>query len=59
VALNTAEEKLLKYAQEFGLTPASRTKVTMGGSAQMALFPDQSDPMAAFTRAAANAQART
>lgn len=60
VALNKAEEKLLKYAQEFGLTPSSRTKVTMGGSAQMALsFPDQADPMAAFTRAAANASPRT
>jgi P27 family predicted phage terminase small subunit len=59
VALNKAEEKLLRYAQEFGLTPASRTKVTMGGSAQMALFPDQTDPMAAFTRAAANATGRT
>lgn len=59
VALNKAEEKLLKYAQEFGLTPASRTKVTMGGNAQMALtFPDQADPMAAYTRAAANASAR-
>jgi P27 family predicted phage terminase small subunit len=59
VALNKAEEKLLKYAQEFGLTPASRTKVTMGGSAQMALFPDQADPMATYTRAAANATGRT
>lgn len=59
VALNKAEEKLLKYAQEFGLTPASRTKVTMGGSAQMALFPDQADPMATYTRAAANVTGRT
>jgi phage terminase small subunit len=55
VALNKAEEKLLRYAQEFGLTPASRTKVTMGGNAQMAL-PGVDDPMAAYTRAAAKVQ---
>lgn len=54
VMARQAEQRMLEAAREFGLTPASRTKVTMGGSAQLALFPDHGDPMAAYTRAASN-----
>jgi P27 family predicted phage terminase small subunit len=54
VVANQAEQRMLKFAQEFGLTPSSRTRVTMGGNPQLALFPDQGDPMAAYTRAAAS-----
>jgi phage terminase small subunit len=54
VLAKQAEQRMLEAAREFGLTPSSRTKVTMGGSAQLALFPDQGDPMAAYTRAASN-----
>lgn len=54
VLARQAEQRMLEAAREFGLTPAARTKVTMGGSAQLALFPDQGDPMAAYTRAASN-----
>jgi P27 family predicted phage terminase small subunit len=58
VLAKQAEQRMLEAAREFGLTPSSRTKVTMGGSAQLALFPDQGDPMVAYTRAASNVGAK-
>ena len=46
-----AEDRMRRWAAEFGLTPAGRMRVTGGATPQGSLFPDE-DPMAAYTAAA-------
>jgi P27 family predicted phage terminase small subunit len=49
---NQAEERMRRWASEFGLTPSARMRVTGGANPQGTLFPDD-DPMAAYTAASA------
>jgi len=51
VVADKAEERMLRWAAQFGLTPATRMRAVGAGTGQGALFPD-SDPMAAFVAAA-------
>ncbi len=53
---NQSEKRMLEAAREFGITPSSRTKATMGGSAHLSL--DMSDPMAAYMRASSGIRGR-
>ena len=49
-AAGQAEDRMRRWAAEFGLTPAARMRVTGGANPTGSLFPDD-DPMAAYTAA--------